>query len=35
MYKSASLINDDNIEFIEKMTIVSEIDIINLINLLN
>jgi len=35
MCKVASLINDNNIEFIEKMTISSEIDVVNLISLLN
>jgi len=35
MYKIASLINDDNIEFIEKMTISSEVDVVSLISILN
>ena len=35
MYKTASLINDDNLKFIEKVTIINEADMIYLIGLLN
>ena len=35
MYKIVSLIDDNNIELIDKMTIASEVDVVNLISLLN